>query len=186
MGKIKNNPFASSLSGKYGDDLVFRQVGNQTFFVRYAPPATAPTEEQQDRRHRFAEATFFAAAAMQNPQASQYYQIMASLQGVKSAYLAAMRDYLTKPEIGQVDAYRYRGAVGDSLVFTPKVPYKIVHLAVQLLSPSGEELEAGDAQPFGLKWRYYATKANPQLPGSRLIVLAHDRQGKEGRLEVGF
>ena len=110
--------------------------------------------------------------------------MMAELQGLKSAYLAALTDYLTLPEIGSVFTDAYRGTVGDLINIKPKVAFKITEIEVSILRADGSVIESGKAVPSELKWRYAATVANPQVAGSKIVLLARDRRGKESTLQV--
>ena len=130
------------------------------------------------------EAALFASAAVENPQASQDYKIMASVQGLKSAYLAAVTDYLTMPEIGGVYTFAYKGNIGDLITITSKVPLKITGITVSIQRPDGTVIESGEAVARELKWRYVATAANAQVKGSKLVLTARDRMGKESTLEL--
>ena len=183
MGKIKNNVVTKGFSGKFGEDLLFRQLDNQTLFVKRTLVSAVSTARQKEVRGRFAQATQFAAAAIENPQASLEYKLMAELQGLKSAYLAAVTDYLTNPEIGSVYTDGYKGAVGDIFNIKTKVPYKITGIQASIVLADGTVLEAGPAVASELKWRYTATAANAQVAGSKLVLIARDRRGKETTFE---
>jgi hypothetical protein len=183
MGKIKKNVITKGFSGKFGDDLVFRQVDDQTVFARKSEVTAEPSERQLEVRGKFTEATVYASAAIDNPQASQEYKLMAEAQGLKSAYTAAVTDYLTLPEISSVFTRSYKGAVGDVINMTSKLAYKITGIDVTILKADGTQLEAGQAIANELKWRYTSTVANPQVPGCKLVLLARDRQGKEFNME---
>lgn len=184
MGKIKNNVVTKGFSGKFGDDLVFRQVDDRTIFAKRALLTGAPTEKQTAVRDRFTEASLFASAAIDNPEANKEYKAMAEQQGLKSAYVAAMTDYLTEPEIGGVFTNAYKGNVGDLLNIKPVAPYKITEIEVSIELADGSVLEAGKALANESKFRYTATVANPQVKGSKLVLLARDRQGKESTLTL--
>lgn len=183
MGKIKNNVVTKGFSGKFGDDLVFRQVDNKTVFSKRALTSSAPTEEQTKARNRFAEASLFASAAVDNPIANADYQLMAEAQGLKSAYLAALTDYLTKPEIGSVFTAAYKGNVGDLINIKPRVSYKITEIDVQIFRADGTLVESGKATPSEVRWRYAATVANAQVSGGKVVLVARDRQRKEVTFE---
>jgi len=183
MGKIKNNVVTKGFSGKFGDDLMFRQVDNQTVFVKRSLLPRKSSAQQTAVRNNFAEASNFASNAMNNPQASQDYKLMAEVQGLKSAYLAALTDFLTLPEIGKAFVATYKGNVGDMINIKPKVAYKVVEIEVTILGADGTVLESGKAVPSELKWRYITTVVNAQVKGSKLVMLARDRQGKESTLE---
>jgi len=184
MGKVDDkNIITKGFRGKYNEDLVFRKVDNQTIFSRRGVSGKAPTEKQMATRERFNRASMYASSAIAHPQRSLDYKVMADLQGLKSAYLAAVTDYLTMPEIGDVFTDEYRGSAGEMITVSAKEKFKIVDLTVTILSAAGAVIETGKAVPFELKWRYTVTAANPQLSGSRVVVLARDRQGKESTVE---
>lgn len=63
------------------------------------------------------------------------------------------------------------------------VPFKIVDMNVRILKSDGSELEAGNATANELKWRYTSTQVNAQVSGSKLVLTARDRQGKESVFE---
>jgi hypothetical protein len=184
MGKVDDkNIITKGFRGKYNEDLVFRKVDNQTVFSRRGVSSKAPTEKQLAARERFNRATLYASSAIAHPQRSLDYKVMADLQGLKSAYLAAVTDYLTMPEIAEAFTAEYAGNAGDLIAIIGKEKFKIVDLTVTIMSAAGEVIETGKAVPFELKWRYTTTTANPQVIGSRLVLLARDRQGKESTVE---
>lgn len=183
MGKIKNNVVTKGFSGRLGDDLVFRQVDNQTIFAKRTLVTSVPTARQTQIRNKFTDAANFASAAIENEQASTTYKLMAELQGLKSAYLAAMTDYLTMPEIGGVYSAGYKGQVGDVFNIRPRVPFKVISIEVRITDVNGTTIESGSATANELKWKYTATVANANVRGSRLILTARDRQDKETTFE---
>ena len=134
--------------------------------------------------NRFTEAAYYASAAMDNPRLLEEYRQMAELHGFKTAYLAAVTDYLTQPEIGKVATVLYTGRPGDMINISSKSPYKITEIDVTILAPDGTVLETGKAQQNFQRFRYIATVANPSVAGSTVVLRARDRQGKELTTEV--
>jgi len=183
MGKIKNNVVTKGFSGKFGDDLMFRQVNNKTIFAKRTLTASAPTAGQTEVRNKFANATQFGSVAIEDPQASVEYKLMAEMLGLKSAYLAAVTDYLTEPEIAMVYTGSYKGVPGNVFSIKPRVPYKIVSIDVTILAADSSVLESGPAVANELKWKYVATTDNAQVAGSMLMLVARDRQGREVSFE---
>ena len=183
MGKIKKNVITKGFSGKYNDELVFRQVDGETVFARVGEVTAEPSDLQKEVRNKFNEAANFANAAIENPQAGQEYKIMAVAQGLKSAYVAAVTDYLTRPEIASVFTNSYKGQVGNVINITSRYAYKITGIDVTILKADGTPLESGVATAKELKWLYTTTVANPQVAGSKLVLKSRDRQGKEFTLE---
>jgi hypothetical protein len=184
MGRIKNNVLTRGFSGKFGEDLVFRQVNNKTFFARKSVSTKKPTLQQVNMRNRFAEASFFASVAMDKPTLLDDYTQIAELQGLKSAYVAAVTDHLTMPEIEKVFANFYTGKAGDMINIEPKTAFKIVDIDVTILAPDNTVLESGKAVPTFLRFRYIAAVANANVQGSKIVLVARDRHGKEQSLGV--
>jgi len=183
MGKIKDNVVTKGFSGKFNDDLMFRQLDGKTYFAKRSVLTAPPSARQQEVRHKFKESTLYAAAALEDPETSQDYKIMAVIMGLKSAYMAAVTDYLSMPEVGAVFPFRYQGVVGNYITIAPKVPYKITEISVTIQSPDGTVIESGLAVKHGLNFRYIATVANPQVAGSKLVLIARDRADKESTFE---
>jgi hypothetical protein len=183
MGKVKNNQVTKGFAGKFGEDILFRQMDNKTIFSKRTPVTGPASADQSAVRNNFTEAAFHASAAMDNPQASIDYKLMATVQGLKSAYVAAITDFLTLPEIGGVFAAGYSGQVGDVINIKPKVGYKITGIDVTLLDSTGAVIESGKATPRQLNWQYTATKINASAAGTRLVLVARDRLGKESTFE---
>ncbi len=183
MGKVKNNLVTQGFSGKFGEDITFRQIGGKTFFARRGVSSVPPSARQLEMRNKFSQASMYASQALSNPQVNQHYQLMAKFQGLRSAYLAACADFLTPPEIGGLNTSAYHGKTGDLVTITSLTPYKITEIEIQILTPNGTLLESGKAVVREPKWRYMAKVDNTQVQGSRLIVTARDRQGRTSTLE---
>lgn len=183
MGKIKKNVITKGFSGKYSDDLVFRQVDDQTVFARKSENNAEPSERQREVRDRFTEASIYASGAIDNPQAGPEYEQLAKNQGLKSAYLAALTDFLTEPEITSVFTKAYNGTVGSTINMTSRYPYKITGIDVSIVNADGSVLEAGAALQRASKWRYTTTMANAQIAGTRIVLKSRDRVGNESVLE---
>jgi hypothetical protein len=183
MGKIKNNVIMQGFSGMLGQDLIIKQIDGKTYFVSRPTIKTPPSARQTESRSKFTEASLFASTAIENPQEYQHYQLVAQFQKLKSAYVAAMTDFLTLPLVETVFTRAYRGTIGDRITITPKLPYKVTDVQVTIVSADGTELEKGSATINGLKWRYTVTASNAQVQGSRLKLITSDRLGKESVFE---
>lgn len=184
MGKIKNNVVTKGFSGSLGEDITFRQVDGKTIFAKRTLTSFPATAKQQEVRDKFTEAAMTAGAAVGDPDVEQEYKVLAKLQGLKTAYVAAMSDFLTEPEIGGVFTRSYKGKVGDKISITPRIPYKIKELDVRILNPDDTVLESGKAIANELKWLYVTTVANTQVKGSKLVLTARDRFDKEVTMQL--
>src|SRR5688500_7242030 len=98
MGKIVGNHITSSFSGQLSEDLVFRQIGNKAFFARKGVNTKPPTAAQRGNRDLFTTAQLYAATTLEQPQYSEWYSIVAKVNGLRSAQIAAVKDYMSKPE----------------------------------------------------------------------------------------
>jgi hypothetical protein len=178
MGKIVNNIVTSSFSGQLGEDLVFRQVGNKAFFAKKGVNAKPPTAAQRGNRHLFAIAQNYASGILEQPKYSEWYSIVAKVNGLRSAQIAAVKDFMSKPEIDSINGKSYRGIVGDVIHIKPKMLLKIEKMTVTIYSGDGALLESGEATKNELNWKYDATVSNAQIEGSRVVVVAYDRLEK--------
>ena len=175
MGKIVDNRLTSSFSGQFTDDIVFRQVGNKTFFARKGVNKKPPTPAQRGNRNLFAEAQNYASITLEDPRYSEWYSIVAKVNDLKSAQIAAVKDFMSKPEMDSIDTKSYRGTVGNVIHFKPKMLLKIEKINVSIYRADGALIETGAATKHELNWRYHTTKPNTQPEGSRIVVVAYDR-----------
>ena len=182
MGKIVNNPVTRSFSGSFGDDVVFRQIGNRTFFAKKAVYVKSPTLAQQANRKLFSDAQNFASLALEDPQQSEWYSIVAKVNGLKTAQLAAIRDYMLKPEIENVDLKNYNGNIADRITIKPKMLLKIQRIEVSIYNATGALVESGWARKHELQWRYEATAVNSSVEASRIVLIAYDKLEKSHKV----
>jgi hypothetical protein len=77
----------------------------------------------------------------------------------------------------------YKGVAGDMFSIKPRVPYKIIDIDVSIVGANGVVIESGKAMANELKWRYVATAANANVTGSKIVLTARDRRGKESIFE---
>jgi hypothetical protein len=178
MGKIVDNSITSSFSGQYSEDVVFRQIGNKAFFARKGVNTKPPTAAQRGNRHLFTTAQHYAAQMLERPQYSEWYSIVAKVNGLRSAQIAAVKDFMSKPEIESINTRSYRGTVGDVILIKPKMLLKIEKINVTLYRADGTLLESGEATKSEFNWKYQASVFNAKPEGSRVVVVAYDRLEK--------
>lgn len=185
MGKIVNNVVTAGFSGKFGDDLVFKRIGNRTFFARKGVYKDKPTPGQNGAREQFAQASYYASHTLNYyPEETERYSIMARLNNLKSAQAAAVKDYMTRPEIERLDVKKYKGKVGDAILIVPRLLLKIERVEVTLLRADGTELESGSAIKHNLDWKYIAKAFNDEVKGSTISVVAYDRLEKSSKITL--
>jgi hypothetical protein len=186
MGKIVNNTITGSFSGQYSEDLIFRWVGNRTYFVRKGINDTPASEAQTENRNRFTEAQLVTRHLLKDPDVEEWYASMAQLNGFNSALTAAVKDYLCLPEIKSIVTKKYKGKPGDVIIIHPWILTKIRRMEITIYGADGLVLESGAATKTQLHWKYAATTHNPFREGSRIEVTAYDRFEKVGTIAKGL
>ena len=186
MAKIVNNPLTSTFSGQVGDDIIFRRIGNRTFVAKKGVNTKLATPAQRGRRDLFATAQFYASQMMENPEYSEWYSIVAKVNGMRNAQGAAVKDYMSKPEIDNVNTKGYKGNIGDVIHIKPKMLLKIKRIEITIHRADGTELESGLAIKSELNWKYVATRSNHQVEGSRVAMIAYDSMGKSCTVKVSL
>lgn len=182
MGKVKENLLTKGFSGRIGDEIVFRQVGNRTLFAKRPRKRTSIAPSQQAQRDFFSKAVVFAKTMLLDPLIRADYQNRAKLAGLASAYSAAVTDYLKAPKINSIDTDYYKGAVGDIIWIIALDDFKLQSMTVTLQRADGSVIESGAAVLQEGRWKYIATQANA-IAGTKVLVVATDRPGKQAQLE---
>lgn len=186
MTKIKNNPLLKGASGKLGDVIVFRQVRGGVVMANKPKQPTSFTEKQVVARTKFQRATSYAKRQMLNPETKAMYATGVNDSKI-SAYLVALTDYIKAPEIQDVSATGYTGAIGQTVEITATDDFRIKSVQVSITSAAGVLVESGEAvlQPDSPdKWTYTSTAANPALVGTRILVTARDTAGNATAKEI--
>jgi hypothetical protein len=183
MGKVKNNLLTKGFSGRIGDEIVFRQVGDRTLFAKRPRASTVLSPAQEAQRNLFGKAVVFAKTMMLDPAIKADYENRARLAGLGSAFSAAITDYLRAPGITSIETDYYKGAPGDAIWVVALDDFKLQRVVVTVQRSDGSVLETGEAVLESGRWKYLATEPNAALPGTKIAVVATDRPGKEAVLE---
>lgn len=172
--------------GMFGKQVVFKKRGGK-YYVS-APPEVdenrVPTVNQRMIQGRFKRSSAYATAAIQDEGTKAAYA--AAARRHQSAHNVAFRDALRSPEVLEIDAEGYEGAVGNRIVVEAIDDFSVVAVKVAVYNPSGVLVESGEAvsSAQGLHWTYTVTQANPNVSGSRIVATAVDLPGNEGLLEI--
>lgn len=183
MGQVKENLLTKGFSGSIGDEIVFRQVGNRTMFGKRPRKRTVLSPGTQAQSDIFKKAVLYAKTKLLDPAIRADYAARAKQAGFKSAYVAALTDYLKDPVINSLETDYYTGAVGDIIWIISLVDFKIQHMTVTVYLPNGTVLETGVAVLEEGRWKYVTTQANAVLAGTKVVALAKDLPGKQTTLE---
>jgi hypothetical protein len=177
MSKLGNNPLLKGASGMLGNVIVFRQQNGKLIMANRPKKRETLTDQQKIAKAKFLQAVKYAKAQMLDPIAKAEYQSGVT-ENLVSAYAVAVTDYLTGPEVVQVDAHTYAGAVGDIIYLQVFDNFKVTEVTVELRSALDVLIEQGNAQQDPdnpLLWYYTATQANAGVQGSKVIVRAKDK-----------
>jgi hypothetical protein len=181
MGFVKENLLTKGFSGRIGDEIVFRQLGNRTLFAKRPRKRTNLVQSAQTTR--FSKAVLYAKTVLLDEAIRAAYVEAALHAGLNSAYVAAVTDYLKNPMIVLVFTDLYKGVAGDLIWITALDDFKIQRVTVTLQQPNGTLIEAGQAVAESGRWKYITTQSNATVAGTKVIVTAKDRPGQEAVAE---
>lgn len=184
MAIVKSNIVVEGLSGKLGDQIVFRQRGGKTIVsVKAVRPEGGPSEAQQQQQRKFGQANRYAKQAMKNGPLKQAYELQTK--GGQSAFNVAMADYLNSPVIDGLEGEAYTGAKDSPINITVTDDHMVAEVEVVLYSAQGDVLEQGPAEldENGVDWVYTTQMTNGQREGSKLVVRASDLPGNRTERE---
>ena len=147
---IENNALWRGARGSL-DGLVFQSWGDKVI-VRTKPqvrkvPVWKQSERQQRTRRNFKDATVYAKAVTRwDSEKKAYYVKKAKVIGVRSAYSAAISDYMRGLAIEDVDMRRYSGKVGGQIKVTVrKKDFAAKEVNVTFKTMTADIIEQGKA-----------------------------------------
>jgi hypothetical protein len=180
MAIIKENDLTEGMSGKLGKKIVFRVVRGVTVATRRSTSEQVLSEKQVAHRERFARATAYAKAKMQDPVAKAEYQQMAGDKPFSSALSEAVSDYLIPPKILDVRIAAFTGSPGSTISVVVSDNLKTIRIKITVVG-ADRIIDAGDTEyrPGIVEWTYVTTQPLPALPGIKIIATAINRPGNE-------
>jgi hypothetical protein len=172
-----NNALFHGISGKLVS-IVFRQKKGKTIVACAPRKRAVKTKKQEEHQRQFKLATTFAKTVMAEPVLLECYKGFAKKLKCPSAYSAAVKDFLKKPEIKNICVDRYRGNIGDVITITPADDSKFYMCGVMIVNADGT-LEDGFANydPAETEFNYVARKENYLSSESVVIVTLTDTPG---------
>jgi hypothetical protein len=169
---IENNALWRGARGSL-DGLVFQSWGDKVI-VRTKPrerkvPVWKQSERQQRTRRNFKDATVYAKTVTRDREKKAYYAKKAKAIGVRSAYSAAISDYMRGLTIESVDTHRYNGKAGGQIrVTVRKKDFMAKEVNVTFKTTAGEVIERGKATiDSNGAWVY----RNRVATGERMVVV---------------
>jgi hypothetical protein len=185
MAKVEKNVLTRGLSGKLGNQVVFRNRGANTLMAvapgrRTKPPTDAQLEQQQ----RFREAVIYAKSVMADPVLNGEYVNAAKPE--ESSFNLAVADFLKGPEIIEVDSGQYTGEVGCKIRIRAMDNFRLVSVAVVIYKADETIVESGTAIPDnnGLDWHYTATQHNTAMTGGKIVATVTDTPGHQSQMTM--
>jgi hypothetical protein len=179
MAKTHDNNLTDGLSGKIGQ-VVYRQRLGETIACKKPRRRTSNiSAAEQAVRSLFKEASVYAKNCIKDAEKFLFYKAFAK-KG-RSAYLAAMADFLRPPVIGEIKFASYNGSIGSSITASVTDDCKVASVKFRIEKSDGALVEEGNASPDsdGLHWIYQATVSNASVSGDRIIVTAIDKPGHD-------
>ncbi len=178
MAKVGNNVVTSKLSGKLGDQIVFRTRGSKTY-VSVKPNKTEKeaTDEQMEHRRHFQEAILYGKSVNANADIKAAYKDAAT--GNQSAFNVAVADFMSAPHIEEIDISNYAGQAGDTIRIRAVDDFKVVEAVVNIYNSDSSLVENGQAvqQANGIDWIYTATSQNGSIEGDKIVIIVSDLPG---------
>lgn len=113
------------------------------------------------------------------------YEEMAKVKHL-TAYnlILIVKDYLSVPEITEVNVDGYNGTVGSKITIEASDVLDLPKVMVEILKADGTSLEAGKASLVDGDWVYTATIANSDHSGTKIHIKAYDIPGNVSEKEV--
>jgi hypothetical protein len=168
MAKVEKNIIVRGLSGKFGGQVVFRQLRDGRTIVCAVPDFSNRVLSKDQKAHH---AKFKIGAAYAKDAAKKeplYAELAAGT--LKNAYNVALADFFHPPVIHSVER------VDSSLEIRASDDVKVAKVSVTVFDEAGNVLEKGEATQIDEKfWRY-----DPGQEG-RLLVEAWDLPGNVAR-----
>lgn len=181
---IANNALWKGARGSLGG-VVFQTWGDKVI-VRSRPSVRKVPIEKQSRRQlltrlNFKDATVYAKAVTRDPEKKAYYVKKAKTIGVRSAYSAAISDYMRGVTIESVDTRQYNGKVGGKVKVTVrKKDFAAKEVYVGFKTMAGDVIERGKAvMGSNGVWVYRNVIAAPE----KNVVVEVEAVNWNGRVE---
>ena len=172
MAQVVNNIFARGLSGKLGDQVVFRHLRDGRTIVCTKPDFSRRklSQEQKEHHKRFKVAAAYArSAARREP---IYAQLAAGT--LKNAYNVALGDWFHPPVIHSLERK------GDAIRIQASDDVLVAGVRVVVLDEQGKAVEQGEAvREKGDWWEYVPREAG------KVTVEARDLAGNKVQAELG-
>ena len=96
-----------------------------------------------------------------------------------NGYTLLCKDAHSFPEIRDIFTDHYKGEKGNVIYIQARDVVRLDSVEVSIIAADGLLLETGTAIPDTCEWQYTCKAANPQLPGTRIVISANDIPGNQ-------
>ncbi len=171
MAKIHKNPIVQGLSGKLGDQIMFRRLRDGRTIVCQAPDFSRRvlSTEQKAHHSRFKEGAAYAKSAAKTQPI--YAELAAGT--MKTAYNVALADFFHPPVIHSLER------AGMSLKICASDNVKVARVFVMVWDEAGKILQKGEATQIEEEaWTY------PLQQAGRFLVEVRDLAGNVVTAEI--
>ena len=174
------------LRGDVGEIFVYKQRDGKTIVSKVPKKPSKSSNIQAAHRNGFKKAIKYAKK-IKNNNLDLYgkYEEMAKVKHL-TAYnlILIVKDYLSVPEITEVNVDGYNGTVGSKITIEASDVLDLPKVMVEILKADGTSLEAGKASLVDGDWVYTATIANSDHSGTKIHIKAYDIPGNVSEKEV--
>jgi hypothetical protein len=185
MARVQHNLITMGLQGSLGAALVFRTVNGQTYVSKKPEFSGNWSPAQLENRQKLQRAMAFAREVKQQPELlARYQQAAGTAGGFTNATSLLVRDFYHAPRVTGVVATGFTGAAGSTLEITAIDDFRVVRVAVQVLTLDRKVLAEGNAElREGDVWQYTLLSDLPKQEKVLLRVVAFDLPRNSGELE---
>jgi hypothetical protein len=169
MTKVSNNVLVRGLSGKFGGQVVFRQLRDGRTIVADVPDFSnrVLSKDQKAHHSKFKEGAAYAKEAAKTQ--PLYAQLAAGT--MKTAYNVALADFFHPPVIHTVERKK------SAIRIQASDDVKVTRVSVTIFDTNGRVLEKGEATQGKIDWWEYISQHT-----GRVLVEARDLAGNVGKM----
>ena len=175
MSKVRSNVLVRGVSGKLGNQVVFRILRDGSTVMCLPPDFSNRklSKDQKEHHERFREAAAYAKVAAQRQPI--YAELAAGT--LKNAYNIALSDWFHSPKIHRVELE------GGAVRVHASDNVRVASVKVVVLNEEGLVLEKGEAIPVDELWWSYAPHT-PLEGKPKVEVEARDLAGNVVKAEL--
>jgi len=170
-----SNDLTRNYSGIFGNQVLLKnRRGRSVMIIPPRKQPVEPTENQLRVRNRFKLAAKYATQILQDPGMLAAYTAR-SRKG-RSAYAAAVTDFLKPPFIEEIQAGGYTGQPGERISVVAGDDFAVASVTVQILDAGGSVIEQGacEINPVSANYDYIATVPVAALTGVTIRATVRD------------